>query len=522
MFRTLINAFKIDSTYKMNTFIYNLRKLPIIKNIIPISLYAKDGFKSFIMILNIILQIIWNFGNKFLYLGLMVYLPTILINKDIGNSFTNILFFLTIIGAFAITKIISPDSKKYYSVIIMNMDAKKYALSHYIFYLLKTFVSFLPALVFFAKQCNLNYINVIVFDVLIIALKIIGDSIEVSFYNSKKTVLSKNPMYSSVIILFGLTLAYGLSYLNKTINFNTIAILLPIIAAAAIIGIRFLIKNNTYKKIYKNVVTLNSFVFDADQILVTSNQANMDLKDIKLKRSIQNKKGYDYFNSIFFSRHKKILLKSAINFALIFIVISVVTAFFVITNSSVKENVHNIVMTYLPYFVFIMYISNRGQIITQAMFFNCDHSMLTYKFYRSPNVVLNVFKTRLKTLMSINLIPATIIAIALPLLLYLSGGTNNILIYFSLFLSIIFMSLFFSVHHLVLYYLLQPYDINMKSKSNFFAIINFVTYIACYYCMQLTVDTTIFSIGTIVATGMYIFLALFLSYRYAPRTFRLK
>jgi len=452
----------------------------------------------------------------------MVYLPATLINKNIGNNFTNILFFLSIIGAFVMTKIIKSDSKKYYSVIIMNMDAKKYALSHYIFYLTKTFISFLPALALFTKLCNLSFIHAVVFDVLIIALKIIGDSIEVEFYNRKNSILSKNTIYSSAIAVFGLIIAYGLVYLNITITFNAITMLLPIVLIESVFGIRFLIRNNTYKKIYKNVVTLNSFVFDADQILINSNQGSMDLGNLKLEKNIQNKKGYDYFNSIFFSRHKKILLKSAVTFSLIFIAITITAIFFVITNVTFKGNVHNILMTYLPYFVFIMYIANRGQIITQAMFFNCDHSMLTYKFYRAPSVILNVFKTRLKTLMFINLIPAIVIAIALPLLFYLSGGTNNILIYFGLFLSIIFMSLFFSVHHLVLYYLLQPYDINMKAKSSLFLIINAATYMACYFCMQLTIDTTFFSISTVVATGIYIFIALFLSYKYAPKTFKLK
>lgn len=522
MFNTLINAFKIDSACNTNGFIYNLRKLFIIKNIIPQSLYADELFKSVIRVIVIILQFLWAFASKFLYVGLMIYLPATLINSNVSNNFINILLFLTIIGAFAIPKIIKPDIKKYHSVIVMNMDAKQYALSHYIFYLAKTFISFLVALNFFGKLCNLSNMNVLVLSTLIIALKIMGDSIEVSYYNKKKKVLSKNAWYSSIIVLLGLALAFGLPFINMTIPFNSVIVITLISIISAIFGSMFLIKNNTYKRIYKKEVTLNSIIFDTDQMKVISNQTKMDLKDLKLDEKVEKKKGYDYFNTIFFIRHKNMLLKSAINTALVFLLIAVVTVGVVIFNPAAKEGINSMLMSYLPYFVFVMYIVNRGQLITQAMFFNCDHSMLTYKFYKSPTVILNVFKTRLKTLMSINLIPAMVIAIALPVLLYLSGGTTNVMIYLSLFLSIVFMSLFFSVHHLVLYYLLQPYDMNMKSKSHLFGIINGVTYMACYMCMQITVDTRIFSIGTIAATGIYIALALFLSYKYAPKTFKLK
>ena len=47
--------------------------------------------------------------------------------------------------------------------------------------------------------------------------------------------------------------------------------------------------------------------------------------------------------------------------------------------------------------------------------------------------------------------PATVIAVGLPLLLFLSGGTDQILNYVLLFVSILAMSVFFSVHTLVMY-----------------------------------------------------------------------
>ena len=179
-------------------------------------------------------------------------------------------------------------------------------------------------------------------------------------------------------------------------------------------------------------------------------------------------------------------------------------------------------MTSLSYFVFIMYALNRGQVICKAMFFNCDHSMLAYQFYRTSKNMLENFKVRLKMLIRLNLLSAFVLAIGLDLLLWMTGGVGNPFVYFSMFFSIIFMSIFFSVHHLVLYYLLQPYDINMDRKSSIYDIVNAITYFICWSCIEIKLDSFYFSLGTIVLTTIYVVVALYLAYLEAPKRFKLK
>ena len=179
-------------------------------------------------------------------------------------------------------------------------------------------------------------------------------------------------------------------------------------------------------------------------------------------------------------------------------------------------------MSFLPYFVFIMYGINKGQTVTQAMFMNCDHSMLAYRFYRQPETILKLFQIRLKTLITINLVPALVVALGLPTLLLVTGGTDNPANYLALFVSILAMAVFFSVHHLTLYYLLQPYNVNLESKSSAYAIANSITYVLCYLCIRFQAPTLLFASLTIVIALIYIGIALALVYRYAPRRFRLK
>ena len=191
-------------------------------------------------------------------------------------------------------------------------------------------------------------------------------------------------------------------------------------------------------------------------------------------------------------------------------------------NSEFKNKTNEILMIYLPYFGFIMYYINRSSSVTQAMFMNCDYSMLTYRIYRTPKVILGIFKERLKTLITINLLPATLMGLGLALLLYLSGGTDNPLNYAILFISIIAMSIFFSVHYLVMYYLLQPYNVSTEMKSSTYKVVQGLTYIVCWYMIQIKMPILGFGIATIVFCIAYCLISLFIAYKYAPKTFKLR
>lgn len=68
-----------------------------------------------------------------------------------------------------------------------------------------------------------------------------------------------------------------------------------------------------------------------------------------------------------------------------------------------------------------MYMCNRGSIYTQVLFMNCDHSMLTYPFYKKPAFILKLFQIRLRELIKMNLPPAMVIGGGLALLLYVTG-----------------------------------------------------------------------------------------------------
>ena len=153
---------------------------------------------------------------------------------------------------------------------------------------------------------------------------------------------------------------------------------------------------------------------------------------------------------------------------------------------------------------------------------NCDHSLLTYSFYKRPECILRLFRIRLWEIMKVNLLPAAVIGAGLALLLYQSGGTEEPMNYAILIVSILCVSMFFSVHYLTIYYLLQPYNAGTEIKSGTYRIVVTGTYFFCYYLMRLEMSALAFGLGTVIFCAAYCLIACVLVYKLAPKTFRLR
>ena len=123
-------------------------------------------------------------------------------------------------------------------------------------------------------------------------------------------------------------------------------------------------------------------------------------------------------------------------------------------------------------------------------------------------------------LAKINLLPALVISIGNVLLLYFSGG-SSIPTYIGMFLYVIFLSIFFSVHYLVMYYLLQPYNKDFKIRKFSYTIVSFLTYFVSYMFTSFEFSSLLFSIYTIIFTIVYVILSMILVYKYSPRTFKI-
>ncbi len=525
MIKSFITSFKLKNTYKVNSIIYSIKQLPLIKKILPNKLYQNKALKIIGNIISALWQIISIFLGKFLYILLMIAAVTPMISKtNNADAFLHIFLFLTLIGGLMNTFMFNPTKDKYYAMIIMNMDAKKYTLSNYYYELIKVILGFLPFTIAFGSSIGISIYMCILLPIFVVMVKMIVSTYNLYYFEKHKIAKNENMptkiLWGTVAILLGI--AYGLPILSININQTIFMITFAISVVLGIFSFIKINKFNEYRKMYKQILTNKN-------IYAVQNQTSTDVIKDAVAKQIEfdsnltsNKKGFAYFHDIFVKRHKKILTEAVKKQAVVIFGIAIIISIIAYMNKEFAGRINGMLLTYLPYFVFIMYMLNRGTTMTQAMFMNCDHSMLTYRIYRTPKVILGLFKERLKTLIVVNLLPTLIIAVALPVLLFITGGTDNVLNYFVLFISIIAMSIFFSVHYLVMYYLLQPYNASTEMKSSTYKVVQTITYFVCWYMIQIQLPTVSFGIATIGFCISYCLISLILAYKYAPKTFKLR
>lgn len=525
MIKTFITSFKIKNTYRVNSIIYSIKGLPIINKILPSSLYKNKFLKIFGNIISILWEIVSTFLWKGLYVWLVLGSMTFAYKTNQPDTFLHLFVFSTLIGGILNTYLLNPTKDKYYSIILMKMDANSFALTDYFYSMLKLVIGLMPFTIIFGLILNVPLLICISMPLFVALIKIIIIGIfSIPDFKKNKVVNSENLPTKKVWLLFAalVFLGFGLPYLGVVISQIIYIILFSVSIIFGIIALREIITFKDYKKIYKVLLT-NENVYAVQNASSTKTIRDNVAKRIEYNGDItSNKTGFAYFHELFVKRHNKILTLAIKKQTLVIVGIFIILYIAIFINPDLKQKLNNLTLTYLPYFVFVMYLLNRGTTMTQAMFMNCDHSMLTYRIYRTPKVILGVFKERLKTLISLNLIPATFIGLGLAILLFLTGGTDNNLNYLIIFISIISMSVFFSVHYLVMYYLLQPYNINTEIKNSTYKVVEWLTYFIAYILIGKKIPTFNFGILMSAFCIIYSLISLFIAYKYAPKTFKIR
>lgn len=520
MISTFFLSFRLKNAYRINSILYSLKQLPIIKRILPEKLYGVRGLKILGNIISAIWEFIMIFLGKFLYIAFMIAAMLGIYQTNSAATFLHIFFFLTICGGLMNTYLFDPTKDKYYAMFLMNMDAKEYTISNYLYQMIKVLIGFLPFTCFYGMSVGLPLWIMILCPIFVMMVKTFINSLSLIDFKRTKKVKNENLPTSVVwiLLLVLLVCAYALPYISIVMPTWMFLIFFGLSLGLGIFGFYQIFHFPYYRFLYKQLLTNAPLVIDQ-----TSIRRDASLSQIELDTSLNStKEGFSYFHELFVKRHRKILTKAIKKQTIVLVGIAIVMSFLVKVNASVASTTNHLMLVFLPYFVFIMYMLNRGTTLTQAMFMNCDHAMLSYRIYRKPNVILGLFKERLKTLIGLNLIPATVIGFTLALLLFLSGGTSNVYNYFVLFFSILAMSVFFSVHYLVMYYLLQPYNVHTEMKSSTYSVVQGVTYFVCYYMMQLRLPTFYFGLSVTAFCILYSLLSLWFAYRLAPKTFKLR
>ncbi|WP_455720268.1 hypothetical protein [Agathobacter sp.] len=526
--KTLRISFSLKNTYRVNAIIYGLKQIPVVKKLIPESFYAAGWIKAIATVIAVIWEIISSFIGKFLYILLMIFLASSLYDSaDVARTYVHILFFLTFIGALINTYIFDPSKDKYYAIVLLRMNAREYAVVNYGYALSKILIGFLVFNFIFGNIAGVPwYINLVI-PFFVISCKIAMSAFMLRGYDKKQINMSENRFgrikVVSVILL--LAIAYGLPLAGICIPELVALIVMIAVVIAGIVSAGKIFTFDNYRIVYGQILK------DMDQQMEEVEHADLDknrkmisydAKSFASDSKLERKRGFEYLNAIFVLRHKKLLMKPIKIVSAICLLLVVAGIAGMQFDSGFKKDIGDLLLKNLGMSTFWMYLINRGMGYTQALFMNCDHSLLNYSFYRKPKSILNLFTIRLREIIKINMIPALILGAGLSVMLYISGATDNPVNYVLVLLVFPAESVFFSVHYMVIYYLLQPYNAGTEIKSGMYKVITGLTYMACYATIQLDVSTFTFGIAMIAFSVLYCIIACTLAYRIAPRTFRIR
>lgn len=522
MIRTLKISFSLKNTYRVNGILHSLKQIPLLKKLLPDALYGIWGLKVFANVLSLLWEACTIFLGKFLHFLLMVCGAGMLYDRvDTGQAILHILFFLTIIGSYSNTLMFNPSRDKYYAMILMRMDARAYTLVNYTYSLLKVAVGFLPFTLVFGLMSGLPMWLCLLLPFSVTGYKLTVAAWSLRDYERSGRVYNENKLgrLQWLCMAFLLAAAYGLPAMGAALPRGISAAALLAGIPAGLLGIRRIYSFREYREV--NQQLLAQSLNQAEGVKQAAKTASE--KKISADTSITSgRHGFEYLNELFIKRHRAILWNSAEKIASVCAFLACGVMLLLYLKPELKPVINEVVMSYLPYFTFIMYMVNRGTNFTQALFMNCDHSLLTYSFYKEPRFVLKLFRIRLREIVKVNAVPALVIGCGLALVLFVSGGTPQVLNYAVLVVSVLCMSVFFSIHYLTIYYLLQPYTAGTEMKGGTYRLVSVLTYLGCYYLMRLRMPTLLFGAMTIVFCVIYSILACVLVYNLAPKTFRLR
>lgn len=525
MKQLFFQTFKLNNAIASNQLIYYLRKIPFFKRVIPNNLYGRDEANITLAVITHVIGGLREIGLQTLFLLFAFVFPGLNLVWTGDANMMSFLFPITLFAAFFNNPLFSVTQEMYNAIILLKVSPNQYGMMNFTKTLIKKSILSLLILFVCSLITGMNMYYCIFYPVIYVVFKIIIGHILIYLFEKKGVLYYEKPVFNvGSFILMIATIA--LLIVIKRVWGIVIPDMYYLILSALLVPVAYmcyqkLLRVRSFKKIYKKKLIWENLVLKTDdQIeLMRKNASESLTNDLKTDNS---KHGYAYLSSIFFNRHRKILLTSTIRSTMIFTGFFVIVITILLIKPEFKEPVIHAIQYKMLGILTVIYYINTGNKVVQAMFVNCDRSFLNYRFYRQRSVILALFVQRLKMLVRVNLLPSLAISIGVCALAWITVPTINLGSIVLIFISLNSVSVLFSVYHLTIYYLLQPYDDQLQARGYIYHILQSGMYLLCYQAIRFDVELHWFFCLTIIGSFACSVLLIFLVFCFATRTFRVK
>ncbi|HEM5144365.1 TPA: hypothetical protein U1266_001873 [Streptococcus suis] len=538
--KTILRYFWYQEKYNLyrtvNGFFYYLRKLPLVGQSIPESIFKSYSFKSSLFLILHIFSIPSRFLVKGIWLAIYSCIATFWIKLLSNNqldfwqipSDTWLLGFslwLVFVGyAYRFGKGFEPFIAKSEREFMQNfgLSQSSFLQSQLFIEPIITSLSYLPALLIFSSLSG-NWLYLPLGLLTIPAGSFTGQALNRWFFNRR--ILSRRNSWQSWVIL-----GTGLAVIACLILFRnhlSPIFLLPVLACQVLLiwfGYRYL-KQQTNHLDYLYYCMDQSLQMDKKLFDLTKGN-EYTRQGLQMQAKLSTEKGKDlshlsgmtYLNALLFDRYKKVLYKKVRNWVLSLVVILVALEAFRYYLEPF-ELTDAVLLRCLPFSFMIMYVASSGKVVAQMVFVNCDISMLHYPFYREAKTIIAGFNYRFLQICKLNLIFASSLFLTIMALGRFAFSLETILLTALLLISL---TALFSFHDLFIYYILQPFTKDMDVSNPLYKFLSGALYWVAYLNTQLDLGSHTYILLVSLAMITYVSIGYWILLKKAPQTFRLK
>ena len=528
MFKLYKRELEFKIHQNVNGFFYFLRKIPLLKHLAPGSDYKFYGIKDFLMLLSLLTGILQSFFSNVMGMGFFSLFLYGIFVASIGMDGSIVAIILTttlLIPALTISYAPkdSPDLVnrfyQWFHIEPAKMIRMRLFLGNFI-----QMVGRALALMVLGRR-----INITPWEAFAVAFFMyIFEWISTAFYNVliRKNRWKPNNKLWPFLVNLGIVALFV--FIQVRLNVSILSVITsPWMLIFLVIAVFSAVRVWKYEHYTSDFITYVTPIIEDVQSMnsveAIRKQSALEEKDLRVQSDrYQHLKGYAYLNALFFDRHRRLVLKPLLFKSAVlggFLVLAV--GFFLLfpNHEAIAElqGIWNILPSVIP---FVTYFLFHQENMTRHFFINCDQSFLEYGFYRRPKDLLDMFTQRLKTLLRWNLLPATILLVFIGFLAWVTKAPGST--FAPVLIEVIALTVFFSVHTLFIYYIFQPYTVDLKMKNPIYGIINWVVYVLCFTSWQASLSGPAVAPIFISAAVVYSIVALVSVYRFAPKMFKVR
>ena len=571
--KTLAKVIHLRSIIGYNGLVFALKKTPLIGKLLPDKLYSTTALKVIYWVFHIIKEAFMLFIGKIFGLG-MIYLISLFLKTEYiefdqapgaeGRLFACFALLFFIIYALCGIVIKKPyfkcTTEKEYLVFMLRMDPAKLNNTLFVYDLVKLVIGYLIAgiVAIIAGAPVWLWLGI---PVLAVFIKFIGIGAQAFSFRMKhkrnKPMKENSTLY--VLKVSALAVVFPFVFMMIVNGFYIdLPILLVIVAVLVLLGtLGFFELKKFNSNLHRRALHDNVAKPQVDMFKDVDNTKHF--KKIKAKGTVSSKKkGFEYLNALFVRRHfGMLMLKPILIAAGTLIILGLVIAGFISSYYReaggeacmemvlkslvnillfkgfpnelllVEDETANEFFRYLAQYHMLVLlipisISDNSFKSTQAMYINCDNSLMTFSFFKQRDKIIKLFDIRLKQLLKINIAPAIVFAFVANLVLFYTGGQDYPFQYLVTYLIAITISVFYSMIWLAMYYLFQPFTTTVNIKSGVYNVVRIIIFSVLSIVVWIPSHSLVLAAILVVLTGLFVFFMRKLVYKKAPKTWKIK